>query len=69
MQYAEVISEFMDIGALIDSVEKFFDGDTVKTMLWFNTKNPMLGDMTPIELIQLGKYQKVKEFIVSSLSL
>ncbi len=60
----EIIAE---VESTIRHVEKFFDGDFAKTILWFNTKNPMLGDITPIELIQLGKYEKVKEFIASSM--
>lgn len=34
--------------------------------LWFETKNPMLGELSPNELIELGKLNKVVEFVNSA---
>ena len=34
--------------------------------LWFETKNPMLGGLSPNELIELGKLNKVVEFVTSA---
>lgn len=34
--------------------------------LWFETKNPMLGELSPNDLIKLGKLNKVVEFVTSA---
>ena len=34
--------------------------------LWFETKNPMLGELSPNDLIELGKLDKVVEFVNSA---
>jgi len=42
----------------------FFDGDRAKTDLWFQTKNPLLGNIRPAEMAiwQTGKLLKfIKE--------
>ena len=39
-------------------VEAFFD-DPEKTALWFETKNPMFGNLKPTDLVKIGKADKV----------
>ena len=56
-----------EIAIIINSVTKIFDGDVSKTILWFKTPNPMLGCISPRDLIRLGKYEKVRKFIISSM--
>ena len=34
--------------------------------MWFETENPMLGNISPNELIKLGKLNKVVEFVTSA---
>jgi hypothetical protein len=76
--YSEIIDELKnspeftkemiaEVESTFYHVEKFFDSDVVKTILWFNTKNPMLGDIAPMDLIRLGKYEKLNKFVTSSL--
>src|SRR6188768_2108458 len=43
---------------LFNLVAQFFDGDPVKTALWFKTSNPMLGDISPRDMIRVGRSQK-----------
>lgn len=78
MTYFEIFSELekkhslskemiADVAVVIDMVEKFFGGDVAKTILWFNTKNPMLGGLSPNDMIRLGKYENLRKFITSSM--
>ena len=60
----EIIAE---VESTIGHVEKFFKGDFAKTILWFNTKNPMLGDITPMDLIRLRKYENLNKFVKSAI--
>lgn len=40
-------------------VLKFFNGDTSKMNLWYDTRNPLLGGVSPINMIQAGRYDKL----------
>lgn len=39
-------------------------GDVSKTQLWFRTKNQMLGNNTPRDLIRFGRYQKILDILI-----
>ena len=43
------------------------DGDTDKTVLWFKARNPLLGDISPKEMIRLGRYERLRKFIINAL--
>lgn len=49
-------------------VAKFFDGDGAKTLLWMTTKNPLLGNLSPREMIQMGREDKLLKFVKESLA-
>ncbi len=51
-----------------EKVEKFFGGDMEKTRLWFKTPNPLLGDVSPDDMISLHKTAKLLAFIEEALS-
>ena len=36
-------------------VSTFFDGDKQKVDSWMNAKNPILGNVSPIEMMEAGK--------------
>ncbi len=42
---------------------RFFEGDANKSKLWMETKNPLLGDVSPSYLLEIGRAHKVIEFI------
>ncbi|MBY0385369.1 hypothetical protein K2X05_09440 [bacterium] len=42
--------------------------DLDKTMLWFTITNPMLGDISPRDMIRLGRFKKLHKFIQTALS-
>ncbi len=50
----------------INLVADHFNGNKRKTLLWFQTVNPMLGDKSPRELICLGLYNKLITFILAA---
>lgn len=53
---------------LFNLVAQFFEGDAIKTSLWFKTANPMLGGISPRDMIRFGRYQKLLKFILNALS-
>jgi len=53
---------------LFNLVAQFFDGDPVKTALWLKTSNPLLGDISPRDMIRNGRSQKLLKFILNALA-
>lgn len=49
------------------NVHCFFESDTKKTELWFNTKNPHFGYIKPQDLLLLGRSKKVNQMITNML--
>ena len=54
------------IANICNLVAEFFDGDPEKTALWFRTPNPMLGDLSPRDMIRFGRYKRLQKFVLSA---
>ena len=63
---AELTERFIEWATAITLVHSFFKNET-KTMLWFKVPNPMLGDVAPREMIKVGRFRKLLNFIQSAL--
>jgi hypothetical protein len=59
-------NEFPHFKACWELINGFFD-DPEKSRKWFLAKNPLLGDLQPIEMIWLGRGAKLLKFIKSRL--
>lgn len=57
-----------EIAVICNLVAQFFSGDAQKTALWFRTKNPMLGEISPRDMIRFGRYDKLRRFIIEAQS-
>lgn len=64
---AEVRERIEEIANVIELVAQFFDGDAAKTALWFKTPNPMLGNISPRDMIRYGRYDRLRRFVVEAL--
>jgi hypothetical protein len=53
---------------LFNLVAGFFNGDAKKTQLWFSVSNPMLGEISPRDMIRIGRYKKLQSFVLNSLA-
>jgi len=49
----QVRERLEEIAITINMVAKFFDGDTDKTVTWFKARNPLLGDISPRDMIRV----------------
>ncbi|MFY7913904.1 MAG: antitoxin Xre/MbcA/ParS toxin-binding domain-containing protein [Rubrivivax sp.] len=56
-----------EIAQTVNLVAHMFDGDAEKAVAWFKARNPMLGDVSPREMIRLGRYERLRKFIVNAL--
>lgn len=48
-------------------VAEFFKREPHKIKLWWLTKNPGLGNVSPVDMLLVGREKKLYEFIKSSL--
>ncbi|MGE0030713.1 MAG: hypothetical protein AB7T20_06310 [Steroidobacteraceae bacterium] len=55
-----------EIANICNLVAQYFEGDAGKTALWFRTKNPILGEISPRDMIRFGRYDKLRRFIVGA---
>jgi hypothetical protein len=49
-------------------VTEFFSGDAQKCQLWFAAKNPMLGGVSPLQMIRMGRLDRLGLFIDEAIS-
>lgn len=57
-----------ELAVLCEQVVGYFDGDVAKTALWFRLPNPLLGDVSPCDMIRYGRYARLREFVVEALA-
>ena len=72
VRYDEAIPQLVrerleEIAGTINMVARVFDGDPVKTVAWFRARNPMLGDVSPRDMIRLGRYERLRKFIINAM--
>ena len=57
---AKLLSDFKRI---YKKIHDHMGWEHQKTELWFRTKNPFLGNATPLELMQIGRAHKLEQFV------
>jgi hypothetical protein len=62
----EVREHLEQVANICNLVFEFFQDD-VKTQLWFKTPNPMLGNVSPRDMIRFGRYNKLLRFITQAI--
>jgi hypothetical protein len=63
----EVLDRLQEIANTCGLVAQFLAGDVAKTALWFRTVNPLLGNISPRDMIRYGRYDKLRRFVMSAL--
>jgi len=56
-----------EIASTVNLVAKQFDGNLDKTAAWFKAKNPLLGDVSPRDMIRLGRHDRLRRFIINAM--
>lgn len=52
-----------DLGNGINLVAEAFNGDMKKVNLWFQIRNPQLGNISPRDMIKHGRFKKLLQHI------
>lgn len=63
---AELADRFREWAIALNLVAQYFN-DEEKTVLWFKTPNPLLGDIAPRDMIRVGRFKKLLRFILNAL--
>lgn len=63
----EVLTRLTEIATVCELVAQYFKGDASKTALWFRTANPLLGNVSPRDMIRFGRYEKLRRFVMEAL--
>jgi hypothetical protein len=62
----ELADRLQEWAIALNMVAQYFQ-DEHKTVLWFKTPNPLLGNITPRDMIRVGRFRKLQRFIQSAL--
>jgi hypothetical protein len=65
---SDLRQRFKEWAILFNLVAEHFQGDAKKTALWFTTPNPLLGNITPREMIRFGRYRKLFKFVANAIA-
>ena len=62
----ELAERLQEWAIALNMVAQYFQ-DEHKTILWFKTPNPLLGNITPRDMIRVGRFRKLQRFIQNAL--
>jgi hypothetical protein len=62
----ELADRLQEWATALAMVAQYFR-DEQKTVLWFKTRNPLLGNVTPRDMIRVGRFKKLQRFIQNAL--
>jgi predicted nucleotidyltransferase len=63
----DVLDRLIEMANVCGLVAEFFAGDSVKTALWFRTQNPLLGNISPRDMIRVGQHDRLRRFVMDAL--
>jgi hypothetical protein len=61
-----VAERLREIANVANLVAEYFNGDSSKVTLWFEIANPMLGNISPRNMIRGGRYKRLLNFVLDA---
>jgi hypothetical protein len=61
-----VAERLREIANIANLIAEFFAGDAEKVGLWFELPNPVLGNISPRQMIRIGRYKRLLNFVVDA---
>ncbi|MGA3158882.1 MAG: hypothetical protein ABSE43_15035, partial [Steroidobacteraceae bacterium] len=61
-----VAARLREIANIANLVAEFFVGDVQKVGLWFELANPLLGNVSPRDMIRIGRYKRLLNFVLEA---
>ena len=63
---SELAERLEQIANIVNRVAAIFDGDLNKTSLWFRTLNPLLGEVSPRDMLRMDRYKRLAKFVIEA---
>ena len=51
-----------------DLIFKFFEKEPWKALVWWQAPNPLLGGISPVDMLKIGREEKLLKFIKGQLA-
>jgi hypothetical protein len=64
----QLIDRLLDVATTCALVAQFFQGNAIKTGLWFKTANPLMRDVSPRDMIRAGRHDELRRFVAEAVS-
>ena len=64
---SEVRDRMIEIATICELVAEHF-GSREKAALWFKISNPLLGNLSPRDMLRMGRFKKLYRFVVEALT-
>jgi len=61
-----VAERLREIANIANLVAEFLAGDAQKVGLWFEIANPMLGNISPRDMIRIGRCKRLLNFVIDA---
>ena len=61
-----VAERLREIANIANLIAEFFAGDAQKVGLWFELPNPVLGNVSPRQMIRIGRYKRLLNFVMDA---
>ncbi len=63
----DLIERLTQIGATCTLAAEFFQGNATKTALWLSAPNPLLGNVSPREMIRSGRHDELRRLVLDAM--
>jgi uncharacterized protein (DUF2384 family) len=64
----DLLERLTELAAICTLVAQVFEGNAIRTALWFKTPNPLLGDVSPREMIRTGRQDRLRRVVWDALA-
>lgn len=54
------------IANIANRVTALLDGDVQKAALWFRTPNPLLGEVSPRDMLRMNRFKRLAKFVAEA---
>ena len=54
------------VANIANRLTTLFDGDIQKAALWFRTPNPLLGEVSPRDMLRMNRFKRLAKFVAEA---
>lgn len=62
----DLAERLAQIANIVNRVVALFDGDVQKAALWFQTRNPLLGEVAPRDMLRMNRFNRLAKYVAEA---